>query len=239
MTRLPAAHTRQHPRNSVASACGPGGQSRLTFVSALLLVVALSLDSLGVGVAYGLRGIRLPWTLYVIVALCTGVLMTASMVAGGRLAACLSPGLARRLGGLVLVGVGLWQLHQGWQAYRRRLAPAERPRQVLRLGVRSLGLVVQILVEPAAADVDRSGEIESPESVALGLALGLDSLGAGAGAALAGYSPLVVPLVALGCAASVWLGLSAGRLPAVRRAMDRTFAAGAIILLGLGLLRLR
>lgn len=210
----------------------------MTFLSVVTLAVALSLDSLGVGVAYGLRRIRLPWTLYAIVALCTGTLMGLSMGAGGHLSGRLAPELARRAGGLILTGVGLWQLYQGWQGYRQRLNPAQALEPVLKLGVRSLGLVVQILVEPAAADVNRSGEIEGPEAVALGMALGLDSLGAGVGAAMAGYSLVLIPLVALSCAAFVRLGLSTARLAAVERLVHRAFAVPGVLLMVLGLLRL-
>jgi len=215
----------------------------LTLVSVVALAVALSLDSLGVGVAYGLRRIRLPRSLYLIVALCTGALMGLSMTLGGHLSGYLAPVIARRAGGVILVLVGVWQLYQGWQSYRQRLAApgngeAAIPRQVLKLDLHSLGLVVQILVEPAAADFDRSGEIDTAESVALGLALGLDSLGAGFGAAMAGYSLAVVPVVAITCAAFVKLGLGAAGRPATDRLTRKAFFLPGVLLMLLGFLRL-
>lgn len=214
----------------------------MTFVSVLALAVALSLDSLGVGVAYGLRRIRVPWSLYVIVGLCTGTLMALSMGLGSHLSGYLSPLVARRTGGLVLVGVGLWQLYQGWQTYRQRLGAPEgddagKPHQVLKLDLRALGLVVQILVEPAAADVDRSGQIDSKEAIALGLALGLDSLGAGFGAALAGYGGAVIPVVAVMCGLFVWFGLVAARSALSGLSRKANLLPG-FLLVTLGLLRL-
>lgn len=216
----------------------------MTFLGMFALAVALSLDSLGVGAAYGLRRIRVPFSLYVVVALCTGTLMALSMVLGSRLAAFLPPAAARRAGGVVLMGVGVWQLYQGWQGYRRRLVPSDSggdpaaPRQVLRLALRSLGLVIQILVEPAAADVDGSGRIETPEAFALGLALGLDSLGAGFGASMAGYNLTVVPVVALFCALFLALGLGAARRPAAGLLSRRAFFLPGTLLILLGILRL-
>lgn len=213
----------------------------MAFFPALALVVALSVDSLGVGAAYGLRGIRLPWTFYAVAALCTGALMGLSVGVGSHLAGCLAPVLARRVGGVVLVGVGLWQLYQGWCSYRRGLArPGQSsagPRPVLRLGIRSLGLVVQILVEPVAADVDRSGAIEPAESLAVGAALGLDSLGAGLGAAMAGFPLAVVPFVAASCAAFAWLGVAVGRRAVLAGLVQRGFAVPGALLVILGLLR--
>jgi len=209
----------------------------VTLLSVLVLAVALSLDSLGVGVAYGLRRIRAPWTLYLVVALCTGVLMGLSMAVGHHLSGFLTPLLARRAGGAVLIGVGLWQLYQGWTGYRQRLAPSEKPRELFRMGIRPLGLVVEILVEPSRADVDRSGVIETPESLALGLALGLDSLGAGFGAAMSGFGLAAVPAVAAACAAFVGLGLLAGRHPATEALVHKAFFLPGLLLMGIGLAR--
>jgi len=208
-------------------------------VSVALLVIALSVDSLGVGVAYGLRGIRLPLTSYVIMALCTGTLMSLSMAAGGWLGRLITPGLGHLVGGLVLVGVGFWQLLQGWNSYRREIAGPREPRPLLRLGIPSLGLIVQILVEPGAADVNRSGEIDAAESVALGVALGLDALGAGLGAAMTGFPPVTVPLVTLACVMFVGLGLALGRLPSRSELVRKSFALPGVLIIGLGLLRLR
>lgn len=213
----------------------------MTFASGVVLAVALSLDSLGVGVAYGLRRIRAPWSLYLIVTLCAGGLMALSMGLGRQLSAYLDPGLARRAGGCILIAVGLWQLYQGRQGFRRGPAGPGRapvPRPVLRLGLPPLGLVAQILVEPAAADVDLSGHIDVPESMVLGLALGLDSLAAGLGLAMSGVSLALVPLVALSCAASVRIGLAAAGLPIMDSLVRRAFALPGVLLVFLGVLRL-
>ncbi len=230
-------------RHSLALVFSAGGNERLTLAAVLALAVALSLDSLGVGVAYGLRRIRLPWSLYLVVALCTGALMGLSMTLGRHLSGYLAPVIAHRVGGAILVGVGVWQLYQGWQGYRRRLATpgndeTSEPRQVLKLDFQALGLVVQILVEPVAADVDHSGEIDPRESVALGVALGLDSLGAGLGAGMAGYGLAAIPAVAFACAAFVRLGCWAAGHPAGDRLTRKAFFLPGVLLMLLGALRL-
>jgi putative Mn2+ efflux pump MntP len=63
------------------------------------------------------------------------------------------------------------------------------------LELKRLGLVVQILRKPQMADVDRSGTISPSEALLLGFALSLDSFGAGLGAAMIGFSPLLTALV--------------------------------------------
>jgi putative sporulation protein YtaF len=54
--------------------------------------------------------------------------------------------------------------------------------------IRFLGIIVQILKEPARADFDASGEISTREAFFLGLALALDALGAGVGVAMTGFN---------------------------------------------------
>lgn len=206
-------------------------------ISAFALVVALSLDSFGAGLAYGLRSVRLNPAGYLVIAMCTAALMGASMAAGSGLAALISPVLARRLGALLLIIVGIWQLGQGWNSYRASL-DASSPTGLVRIGIRPLGLIVHILVEPTQADRDRSGAIDTSEALALGLALGLDALGGGLGAAMAGFSWLAVPLVAAACPLFVGLGQRVVRLPAHRWLAGKAFALPGLLLMTLGLIRL-
>lgn len=206
-------------------------------LSVLALVLALSLDSFGAGLAYGLRAVRLRRGGYIIIALCTALLMGSSMAVGSGLAGLVSGYVARRLGALVLIGVGGWQLWQGWNGYRGSLNQSS-PAPVARIGIRPLGLVIQILVEPTRADSDQSGEIDAVEALALGFALGLDALGGGLGASLAGFSWLAVPLVSGACPLFVGLGQRAGGLPSRQWLARKGFALPGLLIMALGFLRL-
>jgi len=73
----------------------------------------------------------------------------------------------------------------------RAPAAKEALATLVNIELKRFGVVIQILRTPQAADVDRSGNISSSEAVLLGLALSLDALGAGLGAAMLGFSPLL------------------------------------------------
>jgi putative sporulation protein YtaF len=172
-------------------------------ISLALLALALSLDSLTVGLLYGARGIKLSWSAMTVVSLSTGLLLLAAMGGGQVAAAWLPPALAQRLGALVLTGVGLWITYQTWRSHGRPRAVTPEPqpeesRKVWRLKLGSVGIVIEILREPGSADLDHSGHISLSEALFLGIALALDSVAAGLGAAMAGFSPLALPLVASG-----------------------------------------
>ncbi len=170
-------------------------------LSLLVLALALSLDSLTVGLLYGARRIRVSWGALLIVSLATGLLLGVAMSAGRLFASVMPPEMAGRLGALVLACVGAWVTYQTWRNSRqpREEAPAPEAaerRKVWRLQLGSVGIVIEILREPGAADIDRSGHINPLEACFLGIALALDSVAAGLGAAMAGYSPYGLPLAA-------------------------------------------
>ncbi|MEW6545690.1 MAG: sporulation membrane protein YtaF [Bacillota bacterium] len=173
----------------------------------LLLTIALSLDGLGAGLSYGIRGTRLPPAAYLVIALLTGVLMSASIAAGQSIRTSTDAAVASTLGRLLLIAVGLWEVYQGWHQYLRRA----RTPSLATWRLRPLGIVVQILRDPEAADLDRSGRIDAGESALLGLALGLDAFGAGFAAGMLAFPAHVVVTVSLGCAAFVAAGVTIGR----------------------------
>ncbi|MBY9080321.1 manganese efflux pump [Paenibacillus sp. HN-1] len=81
-------------------------------VSLLLLAFALSLDGFGVGITYGLRKLKIPLFSVLIIATCSGVVMSVSMQVGVLLSAVVSPGIASRIGAVIILLMGCWSLVQ-------------------------------------------------------------------------------------------------------------------------------
>lgn len=80
--------------------------------SSALLAMALSLDGFGAGVTYGLRKTRIPLLSVLIISLCSGLVLGASMQAGALLQRFLSPSVASVIGAAILILLGLWSLYQ-------------------------------------------------------------------------------------------------------------------------------
>lgn len=177
-------------------------------IGALLLLVATSLDGFSAGIAYGLRGIGFPLRARLVAA---GVSVVALALAAwtGRIVGGLLPSaLARPLGGVLLLALGLWTAAKAFTDGERFPGGL-----VMTWRIRSLGLVVQIVREPLRADLDASGAIDEVEALWLGSALALDALGAGFLVALGGGMPALLPLlVGLANWAFLSAGLAAGRL---------------------------
>lgn len=220
----------------------PGFRHIMTYIG---IALAVSFDGLAVGALYGAKRLCVPSMSLVSVSALTGALMSCSMKAGRLLGGLASHEGAGFWGGVIMVGLGTWQ---GWQTCLEMLnektrvtagdaPPAYRPHALSR-HPRLAGTVVQILREPLAADQDSSGVIDSRESIALGLALGLDAFAAGFGASLSGFSLLIVPLVAVACPLFLVLGCRLGRGFRSSSAFGKCYALPAVVLVSIGLLKI-
>ncbi|MFD0958350.1 MntP/YtaF family protein [Paenibacillus chungangensis] len=229
-------------------------------LSVFVLALAVSLDGFGVGVTYGLRRIRIPIVSVLIIACCSGFIIWLSMGAGEWLRGYVSEIVAKAIGAAILIGIGCWALIQlrrsrglhgednddGSSVDARSLASENgiegirRPAAtVLSVELKRLGLVIQILRSPQAADVDRSGIISPSEAVMLGVALSLDALGAGLGAALLGLPSLTTAIViACSCALFLIAGTWVGIRFAARRGMQALSVVPGILLILIGIMKL-
>ena len=237
-------------------------------LSLLLLAFALSLDSFGVGVTYGLRKMKIPLLSILIISLCSGVVICVSMQVGVLLAKVVSPNVASEVGAVILVIMGCWSLVQMLlQKEKERdnghqssvevetdivgvssvveqssvLEKTEEPSKsaVFSLELRRLGIVVQILRTPSSADMDASGSISSMEALVLGVALSLDAFGAGLGAALLGFNPIWTSLtIALFSGTFLMMGMNTGLRFAGNYWMKHAAALPALLLIAMGILKL-
>lgn len=110
---------------------------------------------------------------------------------------------------------------------------------IINLELKRLGIVIQILRTPQIADVDRSGTISSSEAVLLGFALSLDSFGAGLGAAMVGFNPLLTAVVIASVSGLFLLaGMRLGFRFAAWEGMKAMSVLPGILLIVMGFIRL-
>lgn len=81
----------------------------------LLLAFALSLDSFGVGVTYGLRKMKIPLLSIAIISVCSGLVIGISMQLGALLSRVLSPVYTTVFGAVILICIGCYSLIQALQ----------------------------------------------------------------------------------------------------------------------------
>src|SRR5699024_367008 len=80
----------------------------LYFTGLLFLVIAVSLDGFGVGITYGVRGIRVPVSALSIIMFISGLVVLTSMTIGTMLSSIISPRSAQIFGASILIFLGLF-----------------------------------------------------------------------------------------------------------------------------------
>jgi len=213
---------------------------------AMLMAVALSLDGFGVGLAYGLRRIRIPFNSLIAIAICTVLAMGISMLFGGWVTLWLELIPARLLGASILLALGIFQLGKAVWNRKGEAFPEAVPAMamvqpnlvlepVFRFQLRFFGLVIQVLKTPDIADVDGSGIISLRESFLLGCALAVDAFASGIGAAMAGMTFSVIGIVALTQIMMLRLGQQmAGKIPVNWTDKAEYLPGAVLIIIGLG-----
>ncbi len=163
-------------------------------LSLLLLGIAVSLDSFTVGLTYGMRKVTIPIKSFIIIFSCTFLVLLLAMGIGSIIELFISYEAAERIGGIILIVIGIWVLYQ-FIISQDSTQTKQRDIKIVEFEIKRLGLIIKILKKPTEADFDKSGSIGSIEALFLGLALSLDSFGAGIGAALIDLPPILFSIV--------------------------------------------
>jgi len=152
----------------------------------IFLSLAVSLDGLGAGFAYGLNGIRIKTTSRILISLASAFAIYLSLLAGSLLNTVLNPILAKNLGAILLCVMGVYIF---WQELKFILDKGHIPKDFYTQSFFKKLFI--LLKQPSIADFDQSGSISGMEVFFVGFALAMDAFGAGFGAALSGSNPLL------------------------------------------------
>lgn len=222
----------------------------MQLLSLFVLAFAVSIDGMGVGITYGLRGIRFPWWSLLVVTLLSATAILVSMGLGGLIVQILSPAGAKITGATILILIGSWAIYnffsqkeeketEDWNETNPPARADQRVRRIFRLELRKVGIVIQILKTPSVADMDHSGSISLSEAFLLGLALSMDAFGAGIGASLIGYAPfLTAGAVSFMSLVFICIGLKIGHKYAETALIRRLAFLPGVILIVIGLTKM-
>ncbi|NOV04322.1 sporulation membrane protein YtaF [Paenibacillus planticolens] len=193
--------------------------------------VSSSLDNLGVGISYGIRGTCIGFSSNVVIAIICFLFSMFGILSGQWLSKVL-PGIYPVLVGaflLFIVGIRIILL-----AVPRKKQHVSREVERIETDAASMK---SILKNPEMADVDKSGDIGLGEAFILGVALSVNAITNGLGAGLLGLSPLAISITAaLGSFITVWFGVVLGRKVAGIRIGSFTVGQFGTILSGILLL---
>ncbi|WP_199426782.1 sporulation membrane protein YtaF [Thermaerobacillus caldiproteolyticus] len=217
----------------------------MKYVSMLMLALAVSLDSLSVGITYGLRKMKFPFRSIMVIALLSGIMLLFSMYVGTFLVLVLPVQVERWAAAFILIALGVWAIYNVVrkqededESVEQRLIPPARTR-IWRLRLNRFGIVIQILKRPSMADLDGSGTISMKEAMLIGIALSMDAFGAGLSASFLGYSPIVLAvLVSIMNIVFIRFGLRTGYKFSKIKVMKKATMIPGTILICLGIAKI-
>jgi putative sporulation protein YtaF len=187
----------------------------------MLIGIASNLDNAGVGIAYGVRGIRIPKSANFMIAMISLFMTLLSGIVGAWLSMYISFFVSHLIGAILIVSVGIYVLYQPF----RKRKTIEKPT--------NHNLIQRILQQPEEADLDRSKTISFKESLILGSALGINALAGGFDAGVT-HLHVVSTAVAVGFFSFAVLGLTdymGRKYFAVKFDKLATFLSGILLIL--------
>lgn len=157
----------------------------------LILAISVSIDSLGIGITYGLRNTVLSKIAKFILFIISITITIISMNIGNLINKVFPSFITSFIGAFFLILIGLWVVYQALTKKENTSACLDkdlmRPK-VYKFFIRFLGITIQIIRDPISSDLDNSNKIDWKESIYLGIALSIDSLCIGICSTTLGYT---------------------------------------------------
>jgi putative sporulation protein YtaF len=215
--------------------------------SIVVLSISLSIDALGVGIVYGLRRIHIPLIPKLIICFFSILYAGAALFLGSALSHVLPVTISKLIGIVILSIMGLWII---LQAILKKEEPCigsntysshRNSSTLFKIVIKSLGITIQIIRNPANGDIDNSGLIDIKEALLLGLALSVDAIGVGIGSAMAGFQSFLIPFaVGLFQLTFLYIGTISGEKFALFSRINKKFLSvlPGILLLCVALIRI-
>ncbi|WP_083838414.1 sporulation membrane protein YtaF [Lentibacillus jeotgali] len=206
--------------------------SVLYYTGLILLIIGVSIDGFGAGISYGLRRVHVPLAALGIIMLCSGLIVYISMIIGDMIKSLITPALTDNIGGIILLAIGLYCL------YNVVRSKQEAPSAIVS-DEETWDNFKTVMKEPYQADLDQSGSISLSEAVFLGFALAIDAFGAGLGAAMLGYSPIITAAsIAFMSGLFVICGVQTGIFLSQKKWMQQLTLLPPLLLMILGILNM-
>lgn len=156
-------------------------------IPSILLAFSASLDSLIIGIAYGIKKIQIKLSINIIIALIVTLGSFLSMVLGTILNKFIPLYICNYIGAILLIIVGLYMTFDFFKDERDLRKSQTNLCKESNNIIESLNYD-DILTNNKTADTDGSGNIELKEAISLAIALSINNFALGIGASMSGIS---------------------------------------------------
>lgn len=208
-----------------------------TILESILLVVALSTDAFVASFAYGTNKIKIPFHSVVVISTICSLLLAISLFIGTIVRSFITPHITEMICFLVLFFLGIVKLCDS--TIKAMIQKRKHLSKELSFSFFHLSFILHVYANPEEADSDASKILSPAEAASLAVALSLDGLAVGFGAALADINSLQIILFSLIFnIAAVMGGCYVGNKIAEKLPLDLSWLSG-VLLMALAVLKLK
>lgn len=171
-------------------------------LNCLFLAISSSIDSLGIGITYGIKNTKITMGAKSILFFISFIVSVISIYFGNLLKYIFPDFLIHYLGSFLLILMGLFMCFQSIKVSKQeykikndknlKISDTEK---IYSFFIKCLGITIKIIKNPSSSDLDKSNVIDSKEALFLGLALSLDSFCIGIGFSMLNTFSIIFPLL--------------------------------------------
>lgn len=171
------------------------------FINSLALALSSSIDSLGIGITYGIKNTKISCMGKVVLFAISFLISILSVWFGDIIKNIFSDFATKLIGNMILIGMGIFvcfqAIHRDGINSTSKESPSksiyENNEKIYSFFIDFLGITIKIIKNPTSSDLDSSNSIDSKEAFFLGIALSLDCFCIGVGGSIVGISPFLFP----------------------------------------------
>ena len=171
-------------------------------LNCIILAISSSIDSLGIGITYGIKNTKISIGAKSILFFISFIISIISIYFGNLLKYIFPDFLIHYLGSFLLILIGLFMCFQSLKKSKQecnikddkdlKMSDNEK---IYSFFIKCLGITIKIIKNPSSSDLDKSNTIDSKEALFLGLALSLDSFCIGIGFSMINTFSIIFPLL--------------------------------------------
>lgn len=167
-------------------------------INSLILAISSSIDSLGIGITYGIKNTKISYLGKVVLFFISFSISILSIWFGNVIKNIFSDSITKFIGSFILIFMGVFIFFQSLKKENESQISSPSKiyeEKVYSFFIKFLGITIKIIKNPNYSDFDKSKSIDAKEALFLGLALSLDSFCIGVGSSVIGNSSMFFPFL--------------------------------------------
>lgn len=167
------------------------------FISCFILALSVSIDSLSIGITYGLKDTKISYIGKVTLFITSFIISIISIWFGDNIKNIFPDIITKMIGTFILIFMGLFIIYQSVckNNLKNNKIKSNSEEKIYSFFIKFLGITIKIIKNPISSDFDNSKKIDGKEALFLGLALSLDAFCVGIGSGIIGINSFIFPFL--------------------------------------------